>query len=128
MILTPDQILDDQAVNGDHYRLTYRSKVPVFRAGQAQLLINRLKDQDKRIANITATVKEDLIVVDFDVVKNPFPLVAILTAVSVLAGGLFLVLSLERVEKISRSPFGWGLLVVAGIVGWTLLKKEGVLK
>lgn len=117
MILTSNQILDEQLVVGDHYKLTYRSGFPIFKSFQAQLVANRLKETETRIGNIQARAEGDLLVVEFDVVKNPFPLVAVLSVIGGVLVSLFFVnLSLERVEKISRSPFGTAVIIGVGLL------------
>lgn len=124
MILSSDQILDDQVKVGDHYRVTYRMTFPVLKEVQSRLLAEKVKAQEPRIGNVVATVKGDLIVLDFDVLKNPFPLVAVLAAVSVVAGGMFLLLSLERVEKITTSPLGVAAIVAVVVGIWLVVGRR----
>lgn len=117
MILTSDQILDQQLVTGDHYRLTYRAGLPAFKNFQAQLVADRLKKAEPRIGNLTARAVGDLLVVDFDVVKNPFPLVAVLGVFAGVLSSLFLFnVSLERVEKIAKTPLGMALAAAIAVV------------
>lgn len=100
----------ENAKSGETYDFHYTMR-GWGKQGQIENLVNRL-DQDPRWKVLTTTmVDESSLVIRILIVKNPFPLVLIVGAIAAIGTGIFLWLSLDKIEKISESPMAaFGLL------------------
>lgn len=114
----------ENATNGDLFRLHYTIR-GWGKQSQIAALANEL-DKDARWKVIKADMPNDnKVVFDILIVKNPFPIALIVGAIGAIGTGLFLYLSLDKIEKISG---GFGPVLVLGLFGAVLLIFMGKMK
>ncbi|MBA7476276.1 hypothetical protein ES707_11659 [subsurface metagenome] len=101
----------ENAKIGDVYDFYY-TMTGWGKQGQVESLSREL-DQDPRwtVINIQR-VDDSRIIIRVRVIKNPFPLLLIVGAIGAIGTGLFLWLSLDKIEKITEGP-----VVSFGILG-----------
>ena len=114
-----------EARNGDIFDLHYTMR-GWGKQGQIESLINEL-DRDPRWSVIAARQpSETTLVIRVLIVDNPFPVAVVVAAVGAIGTGLFVWLSLDKVEKISGGPGALmvgGALVVGGLYFLSRLRK-----
>lgn len=115
----------ENARNGEVYDFHYIMR-GWGKQGQIESLVNDL-DEDQRWVVVSANMADDSrLVIRIKVVKNPFPLLLIVGAIGSIGTGLFLWLSLDKIEKISQSPVAsFGILGLGLAAAFFMIRKAG---
>lgn len=86
--------------------------------GQINSLVNEL-DRDPRWEVKEFALDNSSLRIRVKILQNPFPLVLVVAAIGAIGTGLFVFLSLDKVEKVVASPAG--ALTMIGAVGVGIL-------
>jgi len=86
--------------------------------GQINGLVSKL-DEDPRWQVKEYDLQDSRLRLRVKVLQNPFPIVLVVAAIGAIGTGLFVFLSLDKVEKVVASPAG--ALTMVGAVGVGLL-------
>ena len=116
-----------EAVKGERLELHFSIlTLPVISNIQKQLITSQLaKDPHIKVLSVDY-IAGDLIV-NVEILDNPFPLILLIGSVTAILGGWFIWASLSKVYKIIddpaiRSTINIGLIVVSAIVGLLVIK------
>lgn len=115
---------------GDKLEMNFQI-LSIFTDAQVNYLINKVNEDGKvRVDNYRVenhSFFSDILIIEATVVQNPFPLALILIAITSIAGGLFIYLSLQKVYLIATeaplaaASVGIGFLAAVVIGGYFLL-------
>ena len=103
----------EQARIGDVFDFHYTIR-GLGKQGQINGLITEL-DTDPRWKVIEYDLQDSHLRIRVKVLQNPFPIVLVIAAIGAIGTGLFVFLSLDKVEKVIASPAG--ALTMVGLVG-----------
>ncbi len=113
---------DQEVVTGEKYELHYKL-LPFFTKWQINNIKKSLEKNDT-VRLLSAERRDNILILQIEIIKNPLPLVAILAVVGIALGGTLLYFSLDKVYKIvDETPTGKWLPIamaigaVAGLLG-----------
>lgn len=100
-------------------------------SGLMEITSEVLENKKIKIIQIERIGKTNLIAFTIDLLENPVPVGVIVAVILALLGGFGLLLTLQKVENIVESPAGLGigvfLLIGAGVLAFTFIKREGII-
>ncbi len=113
----------ENATTGDILDLHYSIR-GFGKQGQMEELTRKL-NQDPRWSVVRLSFKDEShVVIRMRVDQNPFPIILIVAAVGAIGTGIFLWLSLDKVEKITASPtIKIGILAVAALTLFLIIPR-----
>lgn len=103
----------EQARIGDVFDFFYTIR-GIGKQGQINGLVSEL-DKDTRWKVLEYDLQDNRLRLRLKVLQNPFPIVLVVAAIGAIGTGLFVFLSLDKVEKVVASPAG--ALTMVGTVG-----------
>jgi len=103
----------EQARIGDVFDFLYTIR-GIGKQGQINGLVSEL-DKDARWQVVEYDLQDSRLRIRVKVLQNPFPIILVVAAIGAIGTGLFVFLSLDKVEKVIASPAG--ALTMLGIVG-----------
>ena len=103
----------EQARVGDVFDFFYTIR-GIGKQGQINGLVSKL-DEDRRWQVKEYDLQDGRLRLRVKVLQNPFPIVLVVAAIGAIGTGLFVFLSLDKVEKVVASPAG--ALTMVGAVG-----------
>jgi len=111
----------EQAKIGDVFDFFY-TITGFGKQGQINGLVTEL-DTDPRWQVVEYDLQDSHLRIRVKVLQNPFPIILVVAAIGAIGTGLFVYLSLDKVEKVVASPAGaLTMLGVLGVAGLFLLK------
>ena len=111
----------EQARIGDVFDFLYTIR-GLGKQGQINGLVTEL-DTDPRWQVLEYDLQDSHLRIRVKVLQNPFPIILVVAAIGAIGTGLFVYLSLDKVEKVVSSPAGaMTMLGILGVAGLFLLK------
>lgn len=118
---------------GEVYELTFTLiGIPFLEAPQTAVILTKINSDERfKVKNIDS--RAGTLIVTVEIIKNPFPIIIVIEAVTVSLIGLFIYLSLGKVEQIINTPEGktnnlatsLGISAAIVVLAGALLKKVG---